>query len=157
MAMQWLDDVRQTATLDEAEQLAVRLMQSPFQEVRASYARVNFDVATFAAKLSESVREARKARSARKVAQNRYELESTERREAVEAAAKWIVTLQLAGRCGSACVGGQGICRLAAHREQAADQQHGAPGDPSPERAPDRSAPIRPGLGRDARSRPAYC
>ena len=66
MAMQWLDDVRQTATLDEAEQLAVRLMQAPFQEVRASYAKIGFDVTAFAAKLSESVSEARKARSARK-------------------------------------------------------------------------------------------
>jgi len=96
--MQWLDEIRQTATLDEAEQLAVRLVQKPFEEVRAQYALVGFDALAFAAELGELTRLARRARAARKVAQNRYELESGDRHDVVREVRRWLDQLHSAAR-----------------------------------------------------------
>lgn len=102
MAMQWLDEIAQTATLDEAEQLGVRLVQEPFEDVRKSYAKVNFDAMSFGEHLTSLVTKARRARAARMVAQNRYELESGDRRTVVSAVAKWLEQLHLAARFAKA-------------------------------------------------------
>jgi hypothetical protein len=100
--MQWLDEVRQTATLDEAEQLAVRLGQKPFESAREAYAQVNFDIPEFALGVTNLVTQARRARASAIVAQNRYELESGDRRAVVAEVAKWLEQLHMAGRYAKA-------------------------------------------------------
>lgn len=96
--MQWMRSVRQTAVIDESEQLAVRLVQAPFEPIRESYARIGFDAIAFAAGLAERAAQARTLRTRWLVAQNRRELFSTERDALVDEIGAWFHQLRSVAR-----------------------------------------------------------
>lgn len=98
MAMQWIDDVRQTAIIDEAEALAVRHLQAPFAPVLAKYAAVGFDMRAVATELKATAATARKARAEASTAQAVYEIQSEQSREKVAAAKKYLDQLRAVTR-----------------------------------------------------------
>lgn len=102
MAMQWIEDVRQTALIDEAEQLAVKHLQAPFAEVRAHYQVIGFDVEAFANELKELAARARQLRARAMDAQARYRAESGDARDVVAEVGRWIEQLHLVVRFAKA-------------------------------------------------------
>jgi hypothetical protein len=123
MAMKWIEEVRQTAIIDEAEQLANRMLSPEFAPFVAIYAVIGFDAIAFATALLADARAARAARSGSVVQQVSYEVESGHSRDAVTECGTWFDHLRLAGRFASTNKHpfGAYVERLAAARELSAD------------------------------------
>lgn len=102
MAMQWIGDVRRTAVIDEAEQVALRYLQAPFAEVRALYRVIDFDVKGFATELLERASKARHLRARAIDAQARYDRETREARDVVAEVGRWVEQLHLVVRFAKA-------------------------------------------------------
>lgn len=102
MAMGWVEDVRQSAIIDEAEQLATRYLLPEFADVRAIYAAIGFDAQAFAEGLLADAKAGRDARSGSAVTQAGYEVESAQSRDVVTESRTWFEQLRLAGRYATA-------------------------------------------------------
>jgi hypothetical protein len=98
MAVAWVEEVRQTALIDEASQLATRYLSPEFADVRAIYAVIGFDALAFATQLKADSSAARAERGGSAVSQVNYEVESAQSREAVKACGSWFEQLRRAAR-----------------------------------------------------------
>lgn len=98
MSVGYMDDVRQTAVIDEAEQLANRYLLPEFEDVRQLYAAIGFDALAFAVDLKGLADTARSARNQAAAEQAGYEAGSAEVRAVVPECGTWLEQLRTAGR-----------------------------------------------------------
>ncbi len=119
MSVGYMDDVRQTAVIDEAEQLANRYLLPEFADVRALYAAIGFDALAFAHTLSGLAATARDARNEAAAERAGYEAGSADVRAVVPDCATWLEKLRTAGRFGRSrkLALGQKIENLVTNRE----------------------------------------